>query len=203
MIGFRSDRLITLIEVIVKDPRGKIFRGPIFFRLYIGFSLFHSLYHCVISKMWDILCIVNLRNKPRNSHLRFTTSCLGNGELCYEYFFPVIHPIIPKLRYFSANRAPFPQPFLSRSEGGYFFRQHADHNDDRVQSNTDANRKHNDGIFDIFLCFFTLATTGSGQSFLSSHQKQVRVVFLLKAVLCFFCFRLTQTLEQSFRAKFR
>ena len=82
-----------------ESKRREFSRSNFALRLYIGFSLFRSLYHCVISKMWAVFCIVNLRNKPRNSHLRFTSSRLGKGKLCYENFL-VIRPIIPKATLF-------------------------------------------------------------------------------------------------------
>ena len=88
-------------------------------------------------------------------------------------FFPSSALSFQKLRYFPANRAPFPQPSLFRPRARPFFSATSGHNDDRVQSNTDANRKHNDEIFDI-LCFFTLATTSFWSKFLiiSSETSQ-------------------------------
>ena len=60
--------------------------------------------------------------------------------------FPSSALLFLKLRYLSANRAPFPQPSLSRPRARRFISVTSGHNDDRVQSNTDANRKHNDEI---------------------------------------------------------
>ena len=91
--------------------------------------------------------------------------------------FPVIRPIIPKAALFSRLPCSFFATILIWPRARLFFRQHEAHNDDGVQSKTDANRKHIDEIFDIFLCFFTL--------FLSSHPKQVRVVFLFKVEFLF------------------
>ena len=127
--------------------------------------------------MWAVFCIVNLRNKPRNSHLRFTSSRLGNGELCYEYFSR--HP-----PYYSKSCAIFPPTVLlfrnhlnlASSEALFFGNM-------KPITMTESNQKLTqivstfDEIFDIFLCFFTL--------FLSSHPKQVRVVFLLKVDFLF------------------